>query len=730
MNVSRLKRGRAAAAAVCVLGLLGVVPTALAARPSDDLAANPGSVTRVPIDFRPQFRWWWPTAAVDPGELRTELRAMKAAGFGSVEQSLLANAKEWGTQTFRQRTLTALREANRLGMDFDITLGPGWPISSPSVEDLNREASVQDLHYGAVELNGPTAYVGPVPDRPPSGGGRQRLIAVTAIRVAGDGTPQVLDPGSAVDLTGRVSGGALNWQVPPGRWKLFGFWMRPSLMRGKSPAGGGEGWLVPDHFGRSATELVLGDFDRMLFSGGDITPLLRRNGGDVFEDSYEIDHGRVAAGQSAVFWTPAMPGEFARRRGYALTPLLPGLFRQFTFPSGLGERLKHDFEHTLNDLLIDNHLRPIRGWANRKGLRSRVQAYQAGLGDVGTSENSRLAAVAQRPDVETLGFGDPIFAEFLPVQPGSADGRAVINRYRQVVSGAHLSGARAITNEWGAMLNGQFRLRLEDLKAFADRSLAAGVSRMALHGFAYRPYDRTDPDLKPRPSWPGWCAFCGRALEFSDSWNQRWPQLKSLRGLANYLGRAGAALRGGRPRVDLTLLNATSVVRGIGATPSAGTPADALRKALHAAGYSWDAIDPVSVPGERSVSRRRLLPRGPAYKALVVDDQESLPAATAERLVALARAGLPVALYGRVPAAGVGFKDAASEDARVRAALNTLRGLRNVRTATTPTGLLAALRLSRWGPTSGRAVRRRWYPSTAGRLAAMCGSFTTTRRRE
>ena len=116
-----------------------------------------------------------------------------------------------------------------LGLRFDITLGPGWPMSSPGTEDLGREASVQTLHYGAVDLAGPNTYSGPVPDRPPAGGERSRLIAVTAIRIAADGSPQVLDPESAVDLTGRVrSGRDVSWSAPPGRWKLFGFWMRPS----------------------------------------------------------------------------------------------------------------------------------------------------------------------------------------------------------------------------------------------------------------------------------------------------------------------------------------------------------------------------------------------------------------------------------------------------------------------------------------------------------------------
>ena len=71
--------------------------------------------------------------------------------------------------------------------------------------------------------------------------------------------------------------------------------------------------------------------------------------------------------------------------------------------------------------------------------------------------------------------------------------------------------------------------------------------------------------------------------------------MRSLRGLSDYLGRAGAALRTGRPRVDLTLLNGQSAVNGIGGPPGVGTT-EILRPALQQAGYSWDVLDPVSVP--------------------------------------------------------------------------------------------------------------------------------------
>jgi hypothetical protein len=121
---------------LAVVALALPAPAAAAPAPVGDLAAHPGSLQRVPDRFRPLFRWWWPGDTVDPAELRAELRGVKAAGFAGVEQILLANTKQWGTPAFRERTRVALREAQRLGLRLDITLGPGWPVSSPSVEDL------------------------------------------------------------------------------------------------------------------------------------------------------------------------------------------------------------------------------------------------------------------------------------------------------------------------------------------------------------------------------------------------------------------------------------------------------------------------------------------------------------------------------------------------------------------------------------------------------------------
>ena len=166
---------------------------------------------------------------------------------------------------------------------------------------------------------------------------------------------------------------------------------------------------------------------------------------------------------------------------------------------------------------------------------------------MGRTENSRLAAALQRPDVETLGFGDPSIGAPTPVPLGSAEGRTVLDRYRQVVSGAHLSGARVITNEWGAVLDGQFRVRLEDLEG--ARRPIAGRGRHA-HGAPRVRLPAVQGRRGPAPAEPGLArvvrvlrpdaGVLGR-LEPALAADAVSPRFERL------LGRAGAALRKGRP---------------------------------------------------------------------------------------------------------------------------------------------------------------------------------------
>lgn len=662
-----------------------------------DIVANADALQNVPADARPKVRWWWPQADLDSKELESEMNALKEVGFGGVEPVLLNRLEskylDWAKAGFSAATGFVANLANSLGLRFDTTLGPAWPMTAPSVDDPAKRLSMQDLHYGVVTVTGPVTFSGAVPDDSATratGQQQKDLIAVTAARVVSADTLVTLDPDSAVDLTSKVAAdGTIQWSVPAGTWKLFGFWMRPTYQRAIGATDATKGWLVVDHLSQDAVKATLDDYDRLVFGDAANGAALRKNGGHVFEDSLEVTHGTVATGQSALFWTPTFQKEFTARRGYSPTKFLPAMFSEFTFPSAGGARVKNDYDTTLYDLYIDKHIKPITEWAKNHGLTYRAQAY--GTKSFLPERAMRLAAAVPIPDVESFGFGDPLPPAGMSASyaaPGSSLSRDIMDRYRQVVSGAHVSGAKEVSNEWGAAMFEAFGQDPGSYKMLADRSFAAGVTTQILHGLSYASYNDG-----ASPTWPGWCTWCSVpsgpiTLQVSESWNPGYPQWKHWPRLTGYLGRISAVLRNGKPRVDLALLDDRSVIGTSGLASSAD---DTLRLKLIQAGYTWDAMDTNLISQLSDASGGRLLPDGPSYKAVVVNNQVTMSVATARKLLQNAKNGLPVIFYGAVPVRGTGFRDAASEDAELAGTLQQLMSLGNVRRISTPADLVSTL---------------------------------------
>src|SRR5208337_1884441 len=83
----------------------------------------------------------------------------------------------------------------------------------------------------------------------------------------------------------------------------------------------------------------------------------------VFSDSLE---------DYASDWTPALLGEFQRRRGYDLRPHLLSLVMN-TGPEAAAVR--HDWGRTLTELADENFLIPMRAWAAKHHTLLRSQTY-------------------------------------------------------------------------------------------------------------------------------------------------------------------------------------------------------------------------------------------------------------------------------------------------------------------------------------------------------------------
>ena len=610
---------------------------------------------------QPKFRWWWPHGKVDPAEIRREIDQIAAAGFGGVEiadvhHSITAPIDParygWGTPAWVAAVEAALLQARVRGLTVDITVGPSWPAAVPSITPASP-AAAKELAHGMVTVEGGTAYSGPVPGPrvpPASGVGEQRLLAVHAARISAGSSPEAspvaLDAGTVQDLTGLVQDGLITWLAPSGgRWLLISYWERGS---GQQPERGPHTdppAFVIDHFSRAGTQAVI-DFWESRILTRKVRKLLRQVGGALFEDSIELE-------TDATLWTPDLPAEFERRMGYPLWPYLPVVVEEdedpvFTFDAVLTRRVRRDLWEVLTQLYIEHHLEPLQAWAHSLGLRLRIQPY--GL----ETDAIAKAAIVDVPEGESLGFKN-------------------LDDFRCLAGGRDMGGKRVLSNEAGAAAGAAYSLTWDRVLRTLNSQYAAGVNQAVLHGFSYAD--------APGVAWPGFAAFTpydGRP-GYAESWGPRQPTWRHVPDIAGYLGRMQAVLQRGTARADAAVLRQ----RGYAGT-GFGAPwftADGVPQ-----GWTHQFLSPRLLQLPSAVVRGgRLAPDGPAYKVLVLEGdvfagrERTLPLDAAERLLALARAGLPIVIVGNWADAQVPGLARPGENERLRALLTELLAQPSVR---------------------------------------------------
>lgn len=697
---SRTTAARRLAGALLAAGALGgslgaAVPPAALAQQQDDGAARsvqraaPPGFADPPAAMRPKMRWWWPQqSGLEGAQLDREVQAMAGAGFGGAEVSFIAGPRGFGDDAWRDQVKRALAEAGRNRVKLDLTMTPAWPVTSPRTTEA---LSQSELFPASARLAGGATFDAPVPI-PQDLVGRPRLVAATAARLAddrGEVDPRsiALDPSTAVDLTARVRpDGTLRWSAPAGgEWVVFGFWQRSTghalphtngfadaaRRRATLPRSDAGTWFVVDHFSAAATDSALGFLDEVYDRSG-LGDLLRRNGSDLFEDSLEL--------QGDVLWTEALPQQFASRRGYALAKYLPALLipgrsfhvtplqpmpaPEYDFTGGIGRRVRHDYEETMTDLYVENHVARMDRWAKRRGMRLRSQvAYN--IGGLRVTRSARSVAV---PETETYEFGgeNPY---------GTPRYRYALDGYRVTAAGAHQSGAPGVSAELGDVNLALWGQDPIDYKHLIDGAFAGGVTQPVIHGYAHQqPY-----------TWPGWAPFI--FVGISEGWNTNYPQWRDWAPLTGYMGRARTVLEAGKPSLDVAIYHdqPTDILhdqREVFADPG-----------LASAGFTYEYVDPngLLLPEARR-ERGRLFGDGPGYRALVLDGQRDVPAAAAEAIERMARDGLRVVVVGEPPSRGASAKDPAGEDRAVQRAVAALLRLPTVTRAADEAGVPAALR--------------------------------------
>ncbi|PWH06256.1 hypothetical protein DEO23_04525 [Brachybacterium endophyticum] len=523
---------------------------------------------------RPMMRWWWFGPDQEHAEIDRELAAMAAAGLGGAEVAVVYPLRETTDRYGSERMLAALRhaaeQARSLGLRLDVTLGSGWSFGGPHI---GPEHASRRLRWERREISPAPLEVGLRPAWP-----GDEFVGAYLGEGASPTTWEHLPVASG-------SGADVALRIPPGRGPrtVLLAWSEVTGQQVKRSAAGAEGPVL-DHLSASATRHHLDVVGEALL-GAVPAELL----GSVFCDSLEV----YEAG-----WTPSLPEEFARRRGYDPIPVLHRLVTEEPDPAPTTPsdavppdrgRLRVDMGRTLGELVEENFLAVCRDWAAAHGVPFRVQAYG-------------------EPPVTLSAYRSVDLVE------GEGAGWTSITACRWASSAAHLLGRDVVSSEiWTWVHSPSFRATPLDLQAEAHDHLLSGITRFVGHGWPYSPPDA--PGL-------GWRFYAAGALDDRNPWWSAMPELTAS------LARLCGLLRQGEPVADVAVL----------------LPADDAR-AAHPGGFdlfkaSRDRIGPRIPAAIRTGGRDLDLVDDPALEDLAPDAYPVVVVAGTSRAPASTRAWL------------------------------------------------------------------------------------------
>lgn len=308
--------------------------------------AEPAAETRI---LKMQHSW------PDGAEAQQQLvRQLVAQGFGGAVCNVsfndyLTSEHNWG------ELARALKTAKSAGMALWLYDEKGYPSGTAGGLTLkdHPEFQARGLLIGDAVSNGGEVSL----DVPPG-----TLMAAAAYPIE---KGQIV-PGSAVDLTAKVRARKLTASLPQGRWRVMAI-TEDRLYEG------------------THAELSLGDkipYVNLL----EPAPTAR-----FLEVTHRQYADRLGSDLSRCFaatftdepslmslflrpmpwrilpWGPSLSGEFRKRRGYALEPLLPMLVAD-AGPNG--EKARYDYWQTVGEMVSENYFGQIRAWCRAHGISS------------------------------------------------------------------------------------------------------------------------------------------------------------------------------------------------------------------------------------------------------------------------------------------------------------------------------------------------------------------------
>ena len=613
--------------------------------------------------------WWWLNGNVTKEAITSDLEAMKQAGFGNAVIFDADGASQdgndkvppgptFGTPQWRDFYKHAIREASRLGLTLSLNIQSGWNVGGPTV---TASDAAKIAVWSETNVKGPRLFNGRLPEPkhqdlfyqdsivvalrefPKLAGKAGRIDQLThktlEAKIRGS-TPDMkyllsdrpsapgekAPPASGVvDLTSFLSkDGGLRWKVPEGEWKIlrFGATLGPRAKVSTSSAA----WK-----GYALDVLDEGAFKR--YWDAVVTPLLDDAGplgGSTLKylhtDSWEIE---------PINWTPTLPAEFKKRRGYDITPWMPVIAGNIVESREASSRFLNDFRRTLGDLAIDNHYKPFLKWAHARGFQIHPE-----------SGGPHVVPIDAQ---QCLGLSDVPMSEFWAESWRHRVGDA--NRFfvKQPASAAHTNGRNLVMAEGFTTVGPHWQERIwNNLKPSFDKACMEGLNSLVWHAWVCSP-DST--------GIPGQQYFAGTHLNPKVTW---WSRGKPF---FDYINRCQVMLQRGVPVSDVLYYYGNHVPNY--------TQLRVQDPAGVGKGYDYDVITEDTLLSRVSVKDGRLvLPEGTSYRVLLLPDYDAISLPVLRKVRELVAGGASVA--GPKPKEACGLVDSTKRDAEVKQLADTL----------------------------------------------------------
>jgi hypothetical protein len=562
---------------------------------------------------KPWTRWWWMGNAVDEKGLDKQLTTLNKEGFGGVEIVPIYGAKGFEKQYLNYLSPEWMKmlqfttnKAKSLKMGVDMSVGTGWPIGGPQVDeqDAATKMIVQTYTVSSGEK---------FSDKIVLKEEKQKILKTVKLDIV----TAYNEKNEAVVLSDKINAdGTLNWKPGLGKWIIYAVFVGKTLQKVKRAAPGGEGYTL-DHFSPDATKDYLKTFDKAF---GNSNYGIR----SFFNDSYEVYNAD---------WTPNFLNEFKKRRGYDLSPFIKYLVSNEE--NEIAGRVKSDYRETLNELILNNFTKDFTNWAHSKNSKNTNQAH----GSPGNLLD--LYAAVDIPESET--FGSSIF-EIPGLKRDTADIQKSdmpdFNMLKFASSAANVTGKKLTSNETFTWLTEHFKTSWSQAKPEVEQVFLSGINHVFYHGTTYTPAD---------VKFPGWLFYA--SVNFVPE-NSLWPHLK---GLNSYIERTQSVLQSGKSDNELLMYwpiyDQWASPKGKDVTFKVHnvekwlvpTPMYENMNKLSKMGYSLDMISDKMIGESLSENQKIQVPKeGSAYQVLIIPELTYLPESTLKNIVDLAQNGASI----------------------------------------------------------------------------------------